>query len=125
VAGEARPGLLVAPPLSRARLRERGFNQAHELARIVGRSLAIPVRWRGLARRRETAHQPGLGRAARSANLAGAFECRLDLRGTRVAIVDDVITTGATVEALAATLRHAGAREVAVWVVARTPGPGA
>jgi len=117
------PDCLVAPPLAMARMRERGFNQAHELARTVGHSLGIPVAWRGLARARDTRHQPGLGRAARRANLAGAFTCGRDLRGRRLAIVDDVLTTGATVEALAEALRHAGAASVDTWVVARTPGP--
>ncbi len=122
VAGEPRPDLLVAPPLSRARLRQRGFNQAHELARTVGRLRRIPVIFRGLVRRHDTAPQAGLGRVARRANLAGAFECRLDLRGRQVAIVDDVLTTGATADALARTLMARGARAT-VWVVARTPPP--
>jgi len=118
-----RPDWLVAPPLAAARMRERGFNQAHELARTVGHSLGIPVAWRGVARARDTRHQPGLGRAARRANLAGAFTCARDLRGRRLAIVDDVLTTGATAEALAAALRRAGAASVDTWVVARTPEP--
>jgi ComF family protein len=121
---DTRPDLLLAPPLAIARLRERGFNQAYELAKTVGRALDLPVARRGLARRRDTAPQPGLGRTARRANLAGAFECRLDLRGRRVAIVDDVLTTGATADALGDTLRRAGADAVQVWVVARTPEPG-
>jgi len=124
VRGEPRPDLLVAPPLAVPRLRERGFNQAHELAKVVGRTLGVPVARRGLSRRRETTPQSGLGRAARRANLAGAFDCRLDLRGRRVAIVDDVLTTGATAEALGETLKQGGAVAVEVWVVARTPEPG-
>ena len=122
--GEPRPDLLLAPPLSGARLRERGFNQAHELARTVGRELGLRAPFQGLSRRRETAPQPGLGREARRANLTGAFECRLDLQGLRVAIVDDVLTTGATADAFAQVLLRAGARMVDVWVVARTPPPG-
>lgn len=121
---EPRPDLLVTPPLATHRLRERGFNQAHELAKTVGRALDLPVARRGLSRRRQTTPQPGLGRLARRANLAGAFECRLDLRGRRVAIVDDVLTTGATADALGEALRQCGASAVEVWVVARTPDPG-
>lgn len=124
VRDEERPDLLVAPPLATPRLRARGFNQAHELAKVVGRALGVPVARRGLGRRRETTPQPGLGRAERRANLAGAFECRLDLRGRRVAIVDDVLTTGATAAELDETLRRCGASAVDVWVVARTPEPG-
>ncbi len=121
---EARPDLLLAPPLSRARLRERGFNQAHELARTVGRELGVDVTFQGLYRSRETQPQPGLGREARRANLAGAFGCRRGLEGLRVAIVDDVLTTGATADAFAQALLRAGSRRVDVWVVARTPPPG-
>jgi ComF family protein len=124
VRGSARPDVLVAPPLAPMRLRGRGFNQAHELAKVAGRVLGVPVARRGLSRQRDTTPQPGLGRAARLANLAGAFECRIDLRGRRVAIVDDVFTTGATAEALGETLRRSGASSVDVWVVARTPEPG-
>lgn len=124
VRGEPRPDLLVAPPLARRRLHRRGFNQAHEIAKAIGRELGVPVAHRGLARRRETAAQSKLSRAQRRANLRGAFECRLDLRGRRVAVVDDVLTTGATADALASVLRSRGARHVAVWVVARTPRPG-
>lgn len=125
VAHEAPPDLLVAPPLARHRLRERGFHQALVLARIVGQRRAIPVAWRGLARRDGLAPQRSLGRAARLANLRGAFTCDLDLEGRRVAVVDDVFTTGATFDALSRVLRARGAVEVRAWVVARTPEPGA
>lgn len=124
VASEPTPDLLAAPPLSRARLRERGFNQAHELAKRVARRHGIPVLAGGLARLRDTPSQSALARDARRANLAGAFACRTRLAGSRVAIVDDVFTTGATTEALAAALVEAGASRVDVWVVAVTPPPG-
>ena len=123
VAGEPRPDLLVAPPLAAARLRERGFNQALQLATCVGRAIRVPVDRNPLTRIRETSSQAGLGRAARRQNLRGAFCCTRDLRGMRVAIVDDVFTTGATAEAIADVLRSAGARDVRTWVVARTPDP--
>lgn len=123
VRGLARPDVIVAPPLAAERLRERGFNQALELAKVVARDLRVPLRSRGLRRTRATAPQPGLDRDARRANLEGAFACDADLRGLQVAIVDDVMTTGATAEALGLVLRAAGATKISVWVAARTPDP--
>jgi ComF family protein len=116
-----RPALLVSPPLSPARLRDRGFNQALEIARVVGHALDIPVALGAIQRVRDTAHQPGLGLAQRRANLRGAFRCRIDLRGRPVALVDDVVTTAATMQALGEALAHAGAGPVHAWAVARTP----
>ena len=121
--GEPRPDAIVVPPLAAARLRARGFNQALEVARIVARALGVPLVRDGLTHRRETAPQPGLDRAARRANLAGAFACSRDFAGAHVAIVDDVMTSGATAGALARALREAGAARIQVWVVARTPTP--
>jgi ComF family protein len=121
VAGHERPGLLVAPPLARSRLRERGFNQSVEIAKVLARELAIPHRPTALAKVRETSPQPGLGRRARLANLRGAFRCGARLAGEHVAIVDDVMTTGATADTLARVLKRAGAGRVSVWAVARTP----
>jgi ComF family protein len=120
---EPRPDLLLAPPLSAPRLRERGFNQALELAKIVGSELGVAVEYQGITRERETAPQAGLSRPARQDNLRDAFRCRRDLAGRSVAVVDDVLTTGATVDAFAEVLRAAGASRVAAWVVARTPAP--
>lgn len=124
VAGEPRPDLIVAPPLSRARLHERGFNQSLELARIVGRRLHVPRDPHALVKLRDTVPQQGLGRRARRRNLRGAFHCPQDLRGRRVALVDDVYTTGATAGELARVLRRAGATEVVVWTVARAAARG-
>jgi ComF family protein len=122
--GEPRPELLVAPPLTRRRLRERGFNQAGELARIVGSRLDIRHQAALLERVREVPPQQALGAQARRANLHGAFRCTRRLHGEPVAIVDDVVTTGATAEALAHVLLAGGAGSVALWAVARTPAPG-
>jgi ComF family protein len=119
-----RPDLLVVPPLSRSRFRERGFNQSLEIARVVSARLRIPRDVDGIEKCRETAPQQGLGRRARQRNLRGAFRCRLDLHGRRVAIIDDVLTTGATAAALSTELRRAGATAIDVWTVARAPGPG-
>lgn len=123
VADEARPDLLVAPPLASPRLRERGFNQALEIAKVVARCVNVRCALAGLERSRETAPQPGLGRRARLANLRRAFRCTLHLDGEHVAVVDDVMTTGATAEALARVLKGAGAARVTIWAVARTPEP--
>jgi len=115
-----RAELIVVPPLARARLRERGFNQALELAKVVSRSLAVPHAARGLVRLRETEPQPGLKRRERARNLRGAFRCDVPVAGLHVAIVDDVLTTGATAQELARVLKAAGAARVSVWAVART-----
>ena len=119
----ARPALLVAPPLANARLRERGFNQAVELAKIVAREHGIACERSAFSKVRDTSPQPGLGRRDRLANLRDAFRCELRLQGEHVAIVDDVVTTGATADTLARLLRCAGAERVSVWAVARTPEP--
>jgi ComF family protein len=121
---DGRPDLLVAPPLTARRLRERGFNQSVELARGAGRALGIAVDAFALQRTGEAPPQQGLGRRARRANLRGAFRARRRFDGARVAMVDDVLTTGATLEALAEVLLEAGAASVEAWVVARTPAPG-
>ena len=117
------PDLLVAPPLTAARLRARGFNQALEVAKVVGREVGARVDIAGLAKIRETIPQPALGGRARRRNLRGAFACRLAFSGEHVAIVDDVLTTGATADALARVLKAAGAGRVSVWAVARAPAP--
>ncbi len=124
VAGEPHPDLLVAPPLGAARLRERGFNQGLELAKAVGARLTVRCDLFALARVRETAPQARLSRRARFANLRRAFHCRRALEGTHVALVDDVLTTGATAHAIARELKRAGAKRVSVWALARAPEPG-
>lgn len=116
-----RPDLLVPVPLSPDRLAGRGFNQALELARLLGRSLEIPVAPAACERRRHTAPQAGLARATRAANVRRAFSCPSPLDGHVVAVVDDVMTTGATLHEVAAALKAAGAAQVLAWVAARTP----
>jgi ComF family protein len=117
------PALLVAPPLTAGRLRERGFNQAIEIAKVAARATGAHVVLDALVKLRETTPQPALGAGARRVNLRGAFACRLALSGESVAIVDDVFTTGATADAVAIALKEAGAGPVSVWTVARAPGP--
>ena len=112
-------------PLAPARLRERGFNQALELARHLA---AAKVRPRLLLRTRETPAQSGLPRAQRLSNLRGAFALEPmhahELRGRRVVLVDDVMTSGASLFAAAQVLRDAGAAHIAAVVFARTDRPG-
>lgn len=114
--------LVVPVPLHRRRLRERGFNQASELARVVGAELGLPVSSPGVVvRRRRTVPQTDLeGIGARQRNVAGAFGVdSKGLAGRRVALLDDVMTTGATLFELARAARAAGAVGVEVWVCCR------
>jgi ComF family protein len=111
---------LVAVPLHAARHRERGYNQAEELARTLANEFGLPLLRRAVERRVRTASQTMASAHERRANVANAFAGRGDGRGLRLAIVDDVITTGATVNALAAALLAAGAAHCAAWAVART-----
>jgi len=116
-----RPDLIIPVPLHRARLRERGYNQALEIARPLARALGVPLDFRSLVRIRATAPQTGMTVKARRKNLRAAFALRdaAAVRNLRVALVDDVMTTGSTVQAAAKCLRAAGAREVEIWVIAR------
>jgi ComF family protein len=121
VAGLPRPDRILPVPLHSARLRSRGFNQALEIARPLARRLGIPLDTRSLHRIRATAAQSDLSPEERRRNVRGAFAVRDGARldGLRVALVDDVMTTGSTVQAAAKALLAAGAEEVSVWVVAR------
>jgi ComF family protein len=116
--------IVLPVPLAAARLAERGFNQAWEIARRVARQLQLPADATLLLRPLETAHQADLPRAERAKNLRGAFMVaprrHAELQGRRIAIVDDVLTTGATAREATAALLRAGAASVQVWTVART-----
>ena len=118
-----RPALIVAPPLASSSLRRRGFNQAIEIARCVASELGVRCEVDAIAKVRETPSQHGLDRRQRLGNLRDAFRCDIRLAGEHVAIVDDVITTGATADVLAQLLRRQGAGRVSAWAVARTPDP--
>ncbi len=118
-----RPDILVVPPLAPRSLRRRGFNQALVLARHAARRFGVRCEVDALAKIHDTKPQQGLDRRQRLANLRGAFSCALRLDGEHVAIVDDVITTGATADTLARLLRAHGAGRVSAWAVARTPDP--
>lgn len=116
---DAPPGLILPVPLHRGRLRERGYNQALELARPVARRLELPLAPNLCRRSRATASQSDLDAKARRRNVRGAFELTSPLPAQRIAIVDDVISTGSTVGELARLLKRAGAKEVEVWALAR------
>jgi competence protein ComFC len=111
--------LIVPVPLHPVKQREREFNQAERLARRLGRVVGIPVNTGLLARVEPTFTQTRLSRAERAANVGRAFASRADLKGERVVVLDDVLTTGATTSACARKLKQAGAAEVCVWSVAR------
>ena len=113
------PDVIVPVPLGRGRFTERGFNQAQEIARHAARHLGLPLRPGLLRRPRETGAQSGLDADHRRANLAGAFTAGRGRPPPRIALVDDVMTTGSTVAAAARTLKDAGASWVEIWVAAR------
>jgi ComF family protein len=113
------PGLLIPVPLHRTRLRERGFNQATELARCLGRTLGIAHDQRLCTRQRNTRPQSLLPATARRLNLRNAFAVTGALPAAHVAIIDDVMTSGHTGDELARTLKRCGAHYVELWVIAR------
>ena len=115
--------LVVPMPLHPSRLVERGFNQSHEIARVVSRLLDLRLAGPGLRRIRSTAPQVGLSRQERAGNLRGAFAADSTIvAGQHVVLIDDVVTTGSTAIEAASTLRDAGAESIAVWAVARALG---
>jgi ComF family protein len=117
-----KPDCVVALPLHPTRLRERGFNQSLLLARQLSRRLDIPLLANACERVRNTPPQSSLPWKERDKNMRQAFACRpgADVRGKHVAVVDDVMTTGASIGELARALKQAGANEVSAWVIART-----
>lgn len=115
------PQRLLPVPLHPLRLARRGYNQALEIARVLGARLDIAVDVRAAERRRATEDQIGQSATARRRNMRGAFAVRADLSGLHVALVDDVMTTGATLDALARACRAAGAARIEAWAAARTP----
>ncbi|HEY7674549.1 MAG TPA: ComF family protein [Burkholderiales bacterium] len=118
-----RAHLLLPMPLHPRRLRARGFNQALEIARRLARFTGMQVEARGALRAKNTRPQTELPYDERAKNVRGAFACRLDLSGKVVGVVDDVMTTGATLNELARVLKEAGAARVENIVVARTVLP--
>ncbi len=116
--------LVLPMPLHPKRLRERGFNQAVELARPLARAWGLPLELARVGRTVNTAPQASLPWRARHGNMHDAFVCRGTLAGSRILVIDDVMTTGATLDALARVLRRHGAARIFNLVVARTLPPG-
>jgi len=116
-----RPDTLIPVPLHRTRLHHRGYNQALELARHLGHRLSIPLNQTCCIRQYPTSPQSGSNREQRHRNLRGAFLLRGRSTARHVALIDDVVTTGATVSELARTLKRGGIQRIDVWAVARTP----
>ena len=125
--GLPRPDVLLPVPLAGKRLRQRGFNQAAMLARWLSQTLDLPCEEQVLRRVKETDAQQDLDAKARKRNLRNAFNLMPDaqIKDRHFALVDDVLTTGATAQALARLLMNAGAARVDVYCLARTPKPGA
>ena len=119
-AGHPKPDLLMPMPLHPGRLKERGFNQSLEIAKPISRWLDIPLTADACQRTRDTPTQAGLKWKERRRNVRGAFACDLDLSGKKIAVLDDVMTTGATLNEISRVLKSRGASEVSAWVVART-----
>lgn len=116
--------LVLPVPLHRARVRQRGYNQSLLLARVLGAEAGLPVRDDVLVRWRSTRVQVGLSAEQRRVNVQGAFACLIsDLHGQRVLLIDDVLTTGATLNACATALLQAGAGEVWALTLSRAFGP--
>ncbi len=113
--------LIMPLPLHPRRLAERGFNQAAEIARVLSRLCGITMNTQLARRVRNTAPQTALPWRERATNMRGAFACDAGVAGLRIAVVDDVMTTGATLDEFARTLKKSGAARVENWVVARTP----
>lgn len=119
-----KPELLLPVPLHRARLRQRGYNQAMELAKPLTRHFGLPLRHDVLQRMRGTEAQTELDAVARRRNVRGAFTVRAGIAlPAHVAILDDVMTTGATLAECARVLKRAGVARVDAWALARAPAP--
>lgn len=114
------PAVVLPMPLHAGRLRMRGFNQAAEIARPLARAWGLPLELDVVQRVRDTLPQANLPWSRRRVNMRGAFRCSTSFAGLSVVVVDDVMTTGATLEELARVLKASGARRVENRVVART-----
>ena len=113
------PELIIPVPLHPKRLRQRGYNQALELARVIAPVLQLPIDSHSCRRIRQTQDQTRLDAAARQRNMRNAFEISRELTRRHVALVDDVMTTGSTLQELTRCLHDAGVEQVDVWVMAR------
>jgi ComF family protein len=113
------PQLIIPMPLHASRLKERGFNQAIEIARPISRTLSIPLDYTGSMRKKSTPAQSGLASSARKSNIKNAFIANRNYDGLAVAVLDDVITTGSTMNEFCHLLQAQGAKTIDVWCCAR------
>lgn len=120
---EERPELILPIPLHRNRYSSRGYNQSLEIARVLSKTLSIPVDYQSLRRVLDTKPQLGLRAKDRRRNLKKAFALTRELSAKHVAILDDVITTGSTVSEVAKLIRKAGVERIEVWACARAGRP--
>jgi ComF family protein len=116
----AQTDLVLPMPMHNERLKQRGFNQALEIARLISKHRQIKLDFTSCQRTRLTPPQASLPLKERIKNIRGVFECDKNLQGLNIALVDDVMTTGASLNELAKTLKQAGAAHVECWVIART-----
>lgn len=117
---EKMPDVIIPMPLHPIRLRERGFNQAMEISRYISKQMGIVVLPDSCHRIKHTPPQTGLPWKARQKNMRKAFSCKIEMSGKHIALVDDVMTTGATLNELSKVLRQRGAAEISNWIIART-----
>lgn len=123
ILASARPDVIIPMPLHPQRLQERGFNQAVEIGRVVAKRLQLPLDIQSCTRIKLAPPQVSLPLKERVKNMRNAFACHTNLDGLRIALLDDVMTTGASLNALASVVKAAGAAYVECWTVARTlPG---
>jgi ComF family protein len=115
------PDCLLPVPLHSARLRQRGFNQSIEIARVIARRLEIPIEYDAVIRQRKTTSQTGLNAQQRQKNIRGAFEVVTEIKAKHLLIIDDVMTTGSTVNELAGLLKKNRVERVGVLSIARAP----
>ena len=112
---------LLPVPLHRSRMQQRGFNQSIELSRVISKKLNVPIECSAVSRMRSTESQSGLSFTQRRKNIKGAFEIVQKISASHVLIVDDVMTTGSTVDELAHVLKQQGVKQVGVLCLARAP----
>ena len=118
--GQKAPDMICPVPMTSKTLRKRGFNQSAFIGQLIAWQLGIPMSSNLILKTRDTAHQSDLKAKERQNNLKGAFECKRQVRGRHIVIVDDVLTTGATANEISKTLKKYGASRVDIWTCART-----
>ncbi len=114
-----RPDLIIPVPLHKTRYRERGFNQTIEIASIISKTLNIPLDLSGCIRIENTPHQVALNAQQRQLNIKNAFSIISPIRAQHIAIIDDVLTTGSTVNELANSLKQVGVIRIDIWTCAK------